>query len=119
MIDYKEFASQYQGSSKSTEKNRSLLKERAQNKLAKIKEMMHKYMSSPIDAFDNFDTSRAGQLTYTDFSNLIIKLYKADNNAVPTYQVLKDLFDIIDIRKDGKIDKHEWNQTFANVSPPF
>jgi len=30
---------------------------------------------------------------------------------------MKDLFEIIDIRKDGKIDKHEWNQTFAAVSP--
>lgn len=73
-------------------------------------------MSSPIDAFDNFDTSRSGNLTYTDFSSLIIKLYKSDNNPVPTYQVLKDLFDSIDIRKDGVIDKHEWNQTFASVS---
>lgn len=29
---------------------------------------------------------------------------------------MKDLFDLIDIRKDGYIDLHEWQQTFGAVT---
>jgi hypothetical protein len=34
---------------------------------------------------------------------------------VPPYPVIKDLFDAIDIRKDGIIDTSEWQQTFGHV----
>lgn len=30
--------------------------------------------------------------------------------------MIKDLFDTIDIRKDGIIDLNEWQQTFGNVT---
>jgi hypothetical protein len=35
---------------------------------------------------------------------------------VPAYPIIKDLFDTIDIRKDGIIDINEWQQTFGNVT---
>jgi hypothetical protein len=34
----------------------------------------------------------------------------------PPYPVIKDLFDSIDIRKDGIIDLTEWQQTFGFVA---
>lgn len=34
----------------------------------------------------------------------------------PTYPVIKDLFDTIDIRQDGVLDLHEWQQTFGRVA---
>ena len=37
-------------------------------------------------------------------------------DKLPTYPVIKDLFDTIDIRKDGIIDMNEWQQTFGNVT---
>ncbi len=33
----------------------------------------------------------------------------------PAYSIIKDLFDTIDIRKDGIIDLNEWQQTFGGV----
>lgn len=35
---------------------------------------------------------------------------------VPAYPVVKDLFDQIDVRKDGKIDNKEWISTFGAVT---
>ena len=35
---------------------------------------------------------------------------------MPAYPVIKDLFDTIDIRKDGTLDINEWQQTFGNVT---
>jgi len=35
---------------------------------------------------------------------------------VPAYPVIKDLFDTIDIRKDGILDTNEWQQTFGHVT---
>lgn len=38
------------------------------------------------------------------------------NEKTPTYSVIKDMFDTIDIRKDGIIDLHEWQQSFGRVA---
>ena len=38
------------------------------------------------------------------------------NEKAPTYPVIKDLFDTIDIRRDGVVDLHEWQQTFGRVT---
>lgn len=40
-----------------------------------------------------------------------MKLYSSAKEAIPTYPVIKDLFDMIDIRKDGVIDYNEWTQS--------
>ena len=46
---------------------------------------------------------------------MVTKLYSSNNEEVPTYPIIKDLFDTIDIRKDGVLDQHEWNQTFKVI----
>ena len=35
---------------------------------------------------------------------------------MPAFYVIKDLFDAVDIKKDGFIDLKEWNQTFNNLA---
>lgn len=44
------------------------------------------------------------------------KVYEVANEKTPTYLVVKDMFDTIDIRKDGIIDLHEWQQSFGRVA---
>ena len=57
-----------------------------------------------------------GKLTYQEFSKLVIRLNELADDKQPTYPIIKDLFDTIDIRKDGIIDMNEWTQTFGNVT---
>jgi hypothetical protein len=45
----------------------------------------------------------------------VIKCHELAGEKPPTYPVIKDLFDTIDIRKDGILDQNEWQQTFGNV----
>jgi len=47
-------------------------------------------------------------LTYQEFGKLVIKLYELAGEKPPAYPVIKDLFDTIDIRKDGILDINEW-----------
>jgi hypothetical protein len=59
---------------------------------------------------------RDDRLTFKDFSNLVTKVHQLGSLPVPAYPVLKDLFDVIDIRQDGLIDLTEWQQTFGRVT---
>ena len=54
-------------------------------------------------------------MTFSEFNQLVIKVHELAGEKAPTYPVIKDLFDAIDIRKDGVIDLHEWQQTFGRV----
>lgn len=51
-----------------------------------------------------------------DFNSLVTKVHEVAHETCPTYLVVKDMFDAIDIRKDGVIDVHEWQQTFGRVA---
>lgn len=42
-------------------------------------------------------------------------MFTAAKKETPSYYVIKDLFDAVDIKKDGQIDSKEWNQTFNNL----
>jgi len=46
---------------------------------------------------------------------LVGKVHDLANTPTPAYAIIKDLFDLIDIRQDGLLDLHEWQQTFGNV----
>lgn len=39
---------------------------------------------------------------------MVIKLHELTGDKAPAYPVIKDLFDTIDVRKDGILDLHEW-----------
>ena len=46
----------------------------------------------------------------------MIKAHEVGGDRAPAYPVIKDLFDAVDIRKDGIIDVNEWQQTFGNIN---
>jgi hypothetical protein len=63
-----------------------------------------------------FDSSKQGRLSFLDFNALVTKVHEVAHENCPTYLVVKDMFDSIDIRKDGVLDLHEWQQTFGRVA---
>jgi hypothetical protein len=40
------------------------------------------------------------------------------NEPLPAFNIMKDMFEFIDIRGDGVIDEKEWVQTFGQFDPP-
>ena len=83
-----------------------------------MRELLCRHLISPRDAFARFDASRTGKLSYADFAKLVNTAYSAGALEVPSYPVLKDLFDIVDIRKDGIIDLSEWLSSFKIATVP-
>ena len=110
MIDWLEFSSKFK-----TKENEKLIETRTRNKMAKLKEQMTLHMKTPQDAFELFDKSKTGKLTFANFNDLIRELSALSKQEIPPFSIIKDLFDEIDIRKDGEIDFKEWNQTFIGV----
>lgn len=102
-IDWREFMAKFKTSNLDER-----LKERSKDKMARLKEMMILHMTAPNDAFRFFDESKLGKLTYQEFSKMVVKLYELAGEKFPAYPVIKDLFDTIDIRKDGILDHNEW-----------
>lgn len=86
-----------------------LMMRRANNKLAELKETMQKFMTSHADAYKQFDESQVGKMNFMDFSLLVKEACRVSNTTEPAYAVIKDLFDAVDIMKDGHIDQREWN----------
>lgn len=101
--------------------------DRSKNKLKKLKENIYSYMLSPKDAFltvkkfknfsdlYQFNEDRTGRLTYEQFSQMVIKLFQLDREEAPSFPLIKDMFDFIDIRRDGIIDMSEWMQSFRLI----
>ena len=54
-------------------------------------------------------------MTFDEFNNLIVTLCKLSGDPLPNFAIIKDLFDLIDIRGDGHLDIHEWMQSFRRV----
>ena len=89
--------------------------QRADAKLVLLKENMVLHMNSASDAFRMFSNHKKGYLTFKEFETLVYKLssYSNGENMVkPSYTVLKDMFDAIDMGKDGLLDEKEWTNTF-------
>lgn len=109
-IDWLEFSSKFKGNSYD-----SRMAARAANRMAKLKELMNLHMTSANDAFHFFDIEKDGRITFADFCKLVTRVHELAGDKAPTYPVIKDLFDTIDVRKDGMLDLHEWQQTFGRV----
>lgn len=73
------------------------------------------HMTSVNDAFRYFDPDGEGALAFSDFNRLVTKVHELANEKAPSYAVIKDLFEVVDIRKDGVLDFDEWQQTFGRV----
>ena len=85
-----------------------------------MKEQMGLYMTSAGDAFRMFSKHKKGFLTFKEFEKLLRSLcsYSNEKMPMPEYTVLKDIFDAIDIGKDGLLDYREWTTTFQHLGVP-
>ena len=91
-----------------------LNKERASACISRLRDLMTFYMISPRDAFRLYDKDNTGQLQFGEFVQMLTKLYECGKEELPAYPILKDLFEIVDLRNDGVIDANEWNRTFKS-----
>jgi len=89
-------------------------------------------MLSPKDAFVNvklinkqfnknfkYNANWTGKLTYEEFTNLLVNLYKGGHEKLPAVSIIRDLYEFIDIKNDGVIDINEWTQTFNQLAVRF
>ncbi len=54
-------------------------------------------------------------MTYEQFNSFIVHLSQLAREEVPPFPIIKDLFDFIDIRKDGALDMNEWMHSFRII----
>lgn len=112
-IDWQEFIAHF----RQTETG-NRIKAVSRKRLDKLSEMMLAYMLTPKDAFRQFDPERSGRLTYASFTALVNKLHSLANEPAPSFTVVKDLFELIDIRSDGYLDIKEWMNSFRRNDKP-
>ena len=87
-----------------------------EEKLSEIKQLIIKYYSSPLLAFElNIKDRKNHFLNFEDFKELIYHMYMKDNKDIPSFPLLKSLFDYIDYKKNGFIIVEEWNQIFSKI----
>ena len=86
------------------------------NKISEIKSLIYKFYSSPILCFQIIDSNRSGKIDFQKYRNMLIDLYKKNEQEVPNFSLIKSTFDFIDLRKDGIIDYSEWNKAFSMVN---
>ena len=106
-IDWMEFSRKFQPS-----ESEARIKTVTQQRLVKLRNYMFAYMLSPRDAFRQFDSGRAGRLEFPAFNALVRKLYENSGEQPPAFSVIKDLFEVVDSRKDGYLDIKEWLGVF-------
>jgi hypothetical protein len=49
---------------------------------------------------------------------MLKELYSLANESLPELSILKELFEHIDVRRDGLLDFQEFTQNFRNCNPP-
>ena len=47
-------------------------------------------------------------MTFDQFNKFIIQLSHLSAKKIPSFTIIKDLFDFVDVRRDGIIDLNEW-----------
>ena len=57
-------------------------------------------------------------MNFEEFYNLYKDIYVLCNESLPQFSIIKEIFDFVDVRGDGKVDYQEWVQTFKNYPPP-
>ena len=109
-IDWQEFQKQFKTSETETH-----IKASCQQRLNFLRTNMNHFMLSARDAFNQFDTERSGKLNFNNFAAFVQRISELAREPAPAFPVIKDLFDIIDIRKDGVLDMREWLNTFKEA----
>ena len=84
--------------------------------ISEIKALIYKYYSSPIICFQNNDINHVGKIDFEKFKNIIFDMYKRNEQKLPNFTLIKNAFDIIDLRKDGIIDINEWCKSLGSFN---
>jgi len=84
--------------------------------ISEIKALIYKYYSSPIICFQNNDINHSGKIDFEKFKNIIFDMYKRNEQKLPNFTLIKNAFDIIDLRKDGMIDINEWCKVLGSIN---
>ena len=87
-----------------------------QYKISEIKALIYKFYSTPILCFRILDVEHNGKIDFQKYRNLILDLYRKNEQPVPNFALIKNTFDTIDLRKDGMIDYNEWSKSFSMIS---
>ena len=83
--------------------------------LREIKQLIIKYYTNPLLVFEQNDIDNKKIIDFDKFRKIVYDLYKREKRSYlpPPYSVIKSMYDYIDIRKDGIIDKNEWCKIFS------
>jgi Ca2+-binding EF-hand superfamily protein len=92
------------------EQNLYISKNHILNQLKEIKTFLYNYYANPRLAFE---MNSINKMDFDTFKKIIYDLYLREKRPVPNYNIMKYVYDYIDIRKDGIIDLNEWNKIFA------
>ena len=92
------------------EQNLFISKNHILNQLKEIKTFLYNYYANPRLAFEMNSNNK---MDFDTFKKIIYDLYLREKRPVPNYNIMKYIYDYIDIRKDGIIDLNEWNKIFA------
>ena len=84
--------------------------------IGKIKALIYKYYSNPIICFHNNDRRNTGKIDFDRFRNIIFDMFFRNEEKVPSFTLIKNAFDEIDLRKDGILDLNEWTKAFGNYN---
>ena len=112
MIDLKEFVRYLYSQNKILEEGQKNLGKI----IGKIKSLIYKYYSNPIICFHNNDNNNEGKMDFDKFKNIIFDMYSKDEIRIPSFTLIKNTFDEIDLRKDGILDINEWCKAFGNYN---
>jgi len=52
-------------------------------------------------------------MSFDRFRSLVNKMYEKESKPVPNYTLVKNVYELIDVRKDNVIDMNEWLRTFT------
>lgn len=113
-ISYLEFAAKFREDPVFEEK----MVMRANQRLVQINELMILHMDSAFNAYRMFDTSRGGRMSLIDFDQMVSQLMRLANKPMPSYVVVKDMFDALDRNHDQVIDPKEWHLAFGGLATP-
>ena len=84
--------------------------------IGEIKSLIYKYYSNPIICFQNNDKDNSGKIDFVKFKTIIGEMYSRENQKLPTFALVKNAYDTLDLRKDGIIDIKEWCIAFASYN---
>ena len=97
--------------------NLEINKRNIESKLSEIKDLIIKYYTIPLLAFElNIESQTNNYLNFEYFKNLIYEIYQKEKKSPLSFPVIKCLYDYIDYKKDGIITIDEWNNIFSKIN---